>query len=169
MPWLFVKSRASWKPTGCRTHVHSRESERRPIQHDRPRRHLHGPSAKVVRGPAFWAGGKTWRARYASPEIGVHSYVTSCTERDEQGVHQVTGKVEVVPYKGDNPLYRHGPVRVARDRRHFAYADGTPFFWLGDSWWMGLCERLQWPEEVRTLTEDRKTEGLPVIQIVAGL
>ena len=81
----------------------------------------------------------------------------------------MTGKVEVVPYKGDNPLYRHGPVRVARDRRHFAYADGTPFFWLGDSWWMGLCERLQWPEEVRTLTEDRKTEGLPVIQIVAGL
>ena len=127
------------------------------------------PSGKVVRVPAFWAGGKTWRARYASPEIGVHSYVTSCTAHDEQGLHQVTGKVEVVPYKGDNPLYRHGPIRVARDRRHFEHADGTPFFWLGDTWWMGLCERLKWPDEVRALAEDRKQKGFTVIQIVAGL
>ncbi len=127
------------------------------------------PSGKVVRVPAFWAGGKTWRARYASPEIGLHSYVTSCTARGEQGLHQVTGKVEVVPYQGDNPLYRHGPIRVARDRRHFEHADGTPFFWLGDTWWMGLCERLKWPDEVRTLAEDRKTKGFTVIQIVAGL
>jgi Protein of unknown function (DUF4038)/Domain of unknown function (DUF5060) len=127
------------------------------------------PSGKAVRVPAFWAGGKTWRARYASPEIGVHSYVTSCTERDEKGLHQVTGKVEVVPYKGDNPLYRHGPIRVAPGRRHFEHADGTPFFWLGDTWWMGLCERLRWPEDVRTLTADRGTKGFTVIQIVAGL
>jgi len=127
------------------------------------------PSGKVVRVPAFWAGGKTWRARYASPEIGVHTYVTTSTARAEQGLHQVTGKVEVVPYKGDNPLYRHGPIRVARDRRHFEHADGTPFFWLGDTWWMGLCERLKWPEEVRTLAEDRKAKGFTVIQIVAGL
>jgi len=127
------------------------------------------PSGKVVRVPAFWNGGKTWRARYASPEIGAHSYVTSCTAHDDQGLHQVTGKVEVVPYKGDNPLYRHGPIRVARDRRHFEHADGTPFFWLGDTWWMGLCERLKWPDEVRTLAEDRKTKGFTVIQIVAGL
>jgi len=41
------------------------------------------PSAKVVRVPAFWAGGKTWRARHASPELRVHSSVTSCTARDD--------------------------------------------------------------------------------------
>jgi uncharacterized protein DUF5060 len=58
------------------------------------------PSGKVVRVPAFWAGGKTWRARYASPEIGVHSYVTSCTERDEQGLHQVTGKFWFRTFEG---------------------------------------------------------------------
>ena len=127
------------------------------------------PSARTVRVPAFWAAGVTWRARYASPEIGVHSYVTSCTKRDEKGLHQVTGTVEVVPYKGDNALFRHGPIRVARDRRHFEHADGTPFFWLGDTWWMGLCERLKWPEEVHALAEDRKSKGFTVIQIVAGL
>ena len=61
------------------------------------------------------------------------------------------------------------PIRVAADRRHFEHADGTPFFWLGDTWWMGLCERLKWPDEFHTLAADRKTKGFTVVQIVAGL
>ncbi len=77
--------------------------------------------------------------------------------------------MEVVPYQGDNPLYRHGPIRVAADHRHFAHADGTPFFWLGDTWWMGLCRRLHWPQDFQTLAADRKQKGFNVVQIVAGL
>ena len=127
------------------------------------------PSGKVIRVPAFWAGGTTWRVRYASPDIGVHTYVSSCTRPDVKGLHQVSGKVQVVRYRGENFLYRHGPIRVAPDQRHFAYADGEPFFWLGDTWWMGLCERLKWPEEFQTLAEDRKAKGFTVIQVVAGL
>ena len=34
---------------------------------------------------------------------------------------------------------------------------------------MGLCERLKWPDEFRTLAEDRREKGFTVIQIVAGL
>jgi Protein of unknown function (DUF4038)/Domain of unknown function (DUF5060) len=127
------------------------------------------PSSKVVRVPAFWAGGNTWRVRYASPEIGVHTYVTSCTDAHDMGLEQVAGRVQVVPYMGDNPLFRHGPIRVAADRRHLEHADGTPFFWLGDTWWMGLCERLKWPDEFHTLAADRRTKGFTVVQIVAGL
>jgi hypothetical protein len=84
-------------------------------------------------------------------------------------LHGVAGVVRVEPYRGDNPLFRHGPIRVAADRRHFEHADGTPFFWLGDTWWMGLCRRLHWPEEFRRLTADRKVKGFNVVQIVAGL
>ena len=127
------------------------------------------PSSRVVRVPAFWAGGQTWRVRYASPEIGTHTYFTSCSDRTDKGLEQVTGRIEVIPYTGDNLLYRHGPVRIAADKRHFAHADGTPFFWLGDTWWMGLCERLRWPEEFHTLAHNRRTKGFTVVQIVAGL
>ncbi|MGC8639969.1 MAG: DUF4038 domain-containing protein [Isosphaeraceae bacterium] len=127
------------------------------------------PSSRVIRVPAFWAGGKTWRVRYASPEVGVHTYVTSCTDTNDKGLQQVAGRVQVVPYMGDNPLFRHGAIRVASDRRHFEHADGTPFFWLGDTWWMGLCERLKWPDEFHTLAVDRRTKGFTVVQIVAGL
>jgi hypothetical protein len=70
---------------------------------------------------------------------------------------------------GDHPLQKHGALRVAGDRRHFEHEDGTPFFWLGDTWWMGLCRRLRWPEDVRTLAADRVKKGFTVIQIVAGL
>ena len=73
------------------------------------------------------------------------------------------------PYTGDNPLFKHGPVRVAADKRHFEYADGTPFFWLGDTWWMGLSHRLHWPEDFKQLAADRKQKGFNVVQIVAGL
>ena len=65
--------------------------------------------------------------------------------------------------------YVHGPIRVAADRRYLEHADGTPFFWLADTWWMGLCHRLHWPDEFKTLAADRKEKGFNVIQIVAGL
>ena len=60
-------------------------------------------------------------------------------------------------------------MQVATDRRYLEHNDGTPFFWLGDTWWMGLSHRLHWPEDVQKLAADRKEKGFTVIQIVAGL
>jgi hypothetical protein len=119
--------------------------------------------------PAFWAGGRTWKVRYASPEAGTHHWRSVCSFRADRGLHGRTGTVTIEAYRGDNPLYLHGPLRVAADRRHFAHLDGTPFFWLGDTWWMGLCQRLHWPDEFQTLAADRKAKGFNVVQIVAGL
>src|SRR5581483_8883700 len=86
-----------------------------------------------------------------------------------QGLHGVQGAVEIKPYQGTNILYRHGPLRVAADKKHFEHADGTPFLWLGDGWYMGLCQRLKWPDEFKTLTADRVAKGFNVVQLVAGL
>lgn len=127
------------------------------------------PAGHELRVPAFWAGGKNWKVRYASPLAGVHRYRSECSETSDKGLHDVRGEVQIEPYKGDNPLYVHGPIRVADDHRHLAYADGTPFFWLADTWWMGLCHRLHWPDEFEQLTADRKAKGFNVVQVVAGL
>lgn len=35
------------------------------------------------------------------------------------------GQGEIAAYRGDNPLFGHGGLRVAADHRHFAHADGT--------------------------------------------
>jgi hypothetical protein len=117
------------------------------------------PGGRTLRVPAFWAGGATWRVRYASPLTGTHRFRTECSDAANPGLHGVTGEVEVKPYTGATPLFRNGPVRVAADRRHFAHADGTPFFWLGDTWWMGLTKRLHWPEDFQQLTADRRDKG----------
>jgi hypothetical protein len=127
------------------------------------------PTGGELRVPAFWDGGRTWKARYASPLVGAHHFHTECSQADDGGLNGLSGTVKIVPYKGENPLYSHGPLRVAASRRYLEHLDGQPFFWLGDTWWMGLCHRLHWPEEFQQLTADRKAKGFNVIQIVAGL
>jgi hypothetical protein len=119
--------------------------------------------------PAFWAGGRTWRVRYAAHSPGRFSWRTVCSDPDDAGLHGQTGTIDVSPYDGDNQLYRHGAIRPASDQRHFEHADGTPFLWLGDTWWFGLCTRLDWPEGFQALTADRVRKGFNVVQITTGL
>jgi hypothetical protein len=127
------------------------------------------PSGGHLRVPAFWAGGSTWKLRYSSPVLGTHSFRTESSVPGDKGLHGIHGKVQVKAYRGNNPALVHGPLRMAATQRYLEGSDGTPFFWLGDTWWMGLCHRLHWPDEVKTLAEDRKNKGFNVIQIVAGL
>lgn len=127
------------------------------------------PNGHKMRVPAFWAGGNQWKVRYASPVVGIHKFQSECSDTNDSGLHGVTGQLRVDAYAGDNPLYKHGPIQVAPNRRYFQHADGTPFFWLGDTWWMGLCHRMHWPDEFKTLAADRKQKGFNVIQLVAGL
>jgi len=127
------------------------------------------PQGREQRVPAFWAGEQTWRVRYAPPVAGRYTYRTVSNDPANPDLHGQSGVLEASAYTGDNPLRKHGAMRVASDRRHFEHEDGTPFFWLGDTWWMGLCRRLRWPEDFQTLTADRVEKGFTVIQIIAGL
>ncbi len=121
------------------------------------------------RVPAFWAGGQEWRLRYAADAPGPYSYETVCSDQSNADLHGRRGTLDVSPYAGGSPLLSHGPVRVAQDHRHLEHADGTPFFWLADTWWMGLTKRLRWPADFGRLTADRAAKGFTVVQIVAGL
>jgi hypothetical protein len=127
------------------------------------------PDGVESRVPAFWAGDRTWRVRFAPSKPGLHVWQTVASDTSNSGLHAQHGTLQAVPYQGANPLYTHGPVRVAKDRRHFEHADGTPFFWLGDTWWMGLVQRLRWPDDFQMLAADRLRKGFSVVQIVAGL
>lgn len=126
------------------------------------------PSGKKLVIPAFWAGGDKWKIRYSSNELGVHSYITNCSDDSNESLHEQKGEIEVSEYKGNNELYIHGPLKIANDKRHFAHSDNTPFFWLGDTWWMALSKRLHWPKEFKSLVDNRKEIGFNVIQIVVG-
>jgi len=127
------------------------------------------PAGMKFKVPAFWDGGDVWKVRYASPTLGIHSYVSECSDPGDKGLNGIAGSVVIEKYRGANPLFRHGPLIVERDKRHLSHSDGTPFFWLGDTWWMGLAKRLKWPNEFQELAADRVAKGFNVVQIVAGL
>ena len=126
-----------------------------------------GPKGAQKTVPAFWAGGDQWKVRYASPVVGTHRYRTQCSDGKDAGLHGIEGRIEIKPYTGKNPLYRYGPIQVSKNGRYFEHADGTPFFWLGDTWWKCLCKRMTW-EGFQELTADRKAKGFSVVQIVCG-
>jgi len=120
------------------------------------------------RAPAFWAGGHVWKVRFAGAETGDYLFKTFASNADDAGLHGQEGTISVVPYTAQSPLIEHGRLRVAEDRRHFEHADGTPFFWVGDTWWMGLSTRCDWPHGFKELAADRVARGFNVIQIIAG-
>jgi hypothetical protein len=125
------------------------------------------PSGRTIRVPMFWAGGDQWKLRYASAEPGLHVFKTECSDPGDTGLHDRTGRIEVVPYGGGNPLYRRGPVQLSANRRYFAHADGTPFFWLADSWWHAMSSRLTM-NGFKTLVADRVKKGFNVIQFAVA-
>jgi hypothetical protein len=123
----------------------------------------------TVTVPGFWDGDNIWKIRYSSIKTGVHKYITKCSDTNNTGLHNLSGEIKIVRHKGNNRLLQRGPLQVAAKRTYLEHSDGTPFFWLGDTWWMSLCKRLKWPQEFKLLVQDRVKKGFTLIQIVAGL
>jgi len=128
-------------------------------------RHSGGGEWRV---PCYWAGEQEWRVRFAPPEPGSYTYRSMCSDAGNADLHGVDGRLEATPYDGQNPILRHGPLRVSADHRYLEHRDGAPFFWLGDTWWMALARRLGWPDDFQTLAAHRVAQGFTLIQIVAG-
>lgn len=116
----------------------------------------------------FWYAGTTWKVRFAAPASGTWQYKTISADR---GLNNVKGKVDVAEWtdeeKISNPT-RRGLVRVMKEGpqagHFFQYADGTPFLWIGDTWWNWTQKRIRF-ETFKTLVDDRATKGFNVGQL----
>jgi hypothetical protein len=125
-------------------------------------------SGENWRVPTFWRGGSKWTVRFAPPTAGEYTYRLESTDHSNPDLNGHETRVNLTAYAGASPLLQHGMLRVSADKRHFEQADGTPFYWLGDTWWTGLSDRLSW-DAFQKLTANRKAKGFTVVQIVAGL
>jgi hypothetical protein len=85
------------------------------------------------RVPTFWRGGSRWTVRFAPPAAGDYTYHLESTDRANPDLNGHQSRINLAAYAGANPLLRHGMLRVSADHRHFEQADGTPFYWLGDT------------------------------------
>ncbi|MBO7688723.1 MAG: DUF5060 domain-containing protein [Kiritimatiellae bacterium] len=102
----------------------------------------HASGEKVTR-PGFWDGGKTFRVRFAPTKPGRWSWSTAC--RGDAALDGKPGALEAKPYAGGLEIYKRGFVKAAKGAKHFTYADGTPFFYLGDTHWGLYKEEIDEP------------------------
>ncbi|WP_319592467.1 DUF5060 domain-containing protein [uncultured Draconibacterium sp.] len=117
---------------------------------------------------AFWDGGNVWKFRYASPNPGTYTFITECNDQSNTKLHQRKGEIVIEKYRGENPVYKHGAIKVSNEGNFLEHFDGTPFFWLADSWWHGMTTRFAFPGDFEKLAGDRKEKGFSVIQFAVS-
>lgn len=133
-------------------------------------RFIHGGSAYTI--PAFWDGGKTFRVRFAPTEKGGWDWTTVCPQ--DTALDGLKGSFRCVSYRGDLDIYRHGFIQAAAGRKYMTYADGTPFFYLGDTHWGMYREEIDEPgpnagntgaaSHFRYVVDRRAEQGFTVYQ-----
>lgn len=133
------------------------------------------PDGGVMKVPAFWDGGSQWGVRFAPTQAGGWTYRLQVTAGVDPGLEGRGGRFEVEPAASGNALYRHGGfLKVAPSGRYLTYSDGTPFFWLGDTWWFcpsELCpiDKSSTPRHAsmyKAMVDTRKAQGFSVAQML---
>jgi hypothetical protein len=97
----------------------------------------------------FWDGGNTFRVRVLATAPGSWTWVSGSNQSDA-GLNGKTGAFTAgswsKPEETANPC-RRGMVRATANGHAFEYADGTPFFLLGDTWWSVGTFRYPWHDD----------------------
>ena len=76
------------------------------------------------------------------------------------------GELTSASAQGKSGIYKpwsHGRLKVSKENRYLMNADGTPFFWLGDTGWL-LPEKLNRDEAAYYLEHCRQA-GFNVVQV----
>jgi hypothetical protein len=133
-----------------------------------------GPDKKTIIRPAFWDGGATWKVRFAPTQTGLWTMTTIATDARNRGLHHIKRTVQCDPYSGNLAIYKHGFLKVSGNGRYFTYADGTPFFYLGDTHWILAHERFDTSNapgvasQFKYTVDKRVSQGFTVFQSEAG-
>lgn len=106
----------------------------------------------------FWDGNNIWRIRVMATGPGKWSW-SSGSNQDDDGLDGKSGSFQANEWsetdKQCNPL-RRGMIRHTTNGHAFEYKDGTPMFWLADTWWSCMTQRYAWYDD-----EVRRKVGTP--------
>jgi len=94
----------------------------------------------------FWDGDNTFRVRVLATTAGRWRW-SSGSNQSDSGLNGITGSFTAIGWseaeKEENPC-RGGMIKASVNGHAFEYADGTPFFLLGDTWWPVPTFRYRW-------------------------
>lgn len=119
----------------------------------------HGRCSCTV--PGFWDGQNIFRVRFVCPSPGEWYFRTVCSDAGNADLHGIEGIIDCTAYSGSLEIYRRGFITAGFGKKYFTYADGTPFFYLGDTHWSLGDETA---DMVREICEKRVSQGFTVWQ-----
>jgi hypothetical protein len=97
----------------------------------------------------FWDGGRTFRVRVVATGPGQWTW-RSGSNQDDPGLSGKTGSFTATAWtqqeKKENPV-RRGFVRATPNGHALQYADGTPYFIVGDYMYAASTWRYKWRDE----------------------
>ncbi|MFP4542460.1 MAG: DUF4038 domain-containing protein, partial [Opitutales bacterium] len=107
---------------------------------------LEGPGFRE-RVFGFWDGGRSFKVRFVATAPGEWTWTTGSNQPEDGGLNGGRGRLTAVDWseaaKVENPN-RRGFLRSTPNGRALQYADGTPFFLVGDTWLAASTWRLPW-------------------------
>lgn len=134
------------------------------------------------RCPGFWDSGQTYRVRVTSLEPGKWGWVSG-SNRPDPGLVGKSGSFVSVAWteaeKQENPTRRGFP-RATPNGHALQYADGTPYFIMGDFFYPASTWRYRWRDSDETFAVDtpeagfkdlvkfRKTQGFNTLFIISS-
>ncbi|HVU34366.1 MAG TPA: DUF4038 domain-containing protein [Opitutaceae bacterium] len=129
----------------------------------------------------FWDGGQTFRVRLVATEPGIWTW-RSGSEPADPGLDDKTGSYAASDWtdaeKQANPL-RRGFIRATPNGHALEYADGTPYFAIGDTWYAAGTNRFKWYDDdtprpigptagFKDYVRYRKAQGYNWVNIIAA-
>lgn len=130
-----------------------------------------GPDGSTLRVPGFWDGENCWKVRFAPTAAGNWNWHTFCSVAEDTGLHGQSGAVSATLWAQSEieaNVTRRGFVRVDESGRYFVFADGTPFYWLGDTLWSGFSKYCAVETDFPLYLRDRQEKGFTLVQILVG-
>lgn len=107
---------------------------------------LEGPGfSKRVYG--FWDGRRSFKVRFVATAPGQWTWRSGSNQPDDAGLNEGQGALRAVAWTEADKLEnsnRRGFVRSTENGRALRYADGAPFFMVGDTWLAASTWRLPW-------------------------
>ena len=121
----------------------------------------HAKTGQTLSVPAFWDGGDRFVVRFAPTEPGRWTWKSTCP--DDPALDGHDGSLRCRKYDGPLDIYRHGFIKAEKGTKYLMYADGTPFFYLGDTHWGMYTEDLS-DDHFKHIVRRRVEQGFTVIQ-----
>lgn len=122
--------------------------------------------------PGFWMAGKTWAVRFSPVKEGDWTYSVTCKDTANKGLF-AEGTIHATAATQGTATAKHGFITTVKDQHYYQHADGTPFFWLGDTNWQGFTNLsttvCNYPgcdcgSQFKHIVDDRVEKGFTVYQ-----